>query len=118
MKKAEQARIERMLMLGCVACAAIGIPNTHMIECHHILDGNRRMGHRFTIPLCKGHHQGYFTLVQQLRLTQKQLTAISDGRPLFEKVFGTERELCEKVDLLLGLETPWPQSKIVARRTA
>jgi len=44
MKKAESARIERMLLLGCCACAALGIPNHHVIECHHILSGGRRMG--------------------------------------------------------------------------
>jgi hypothetical protein len=118
MKKSEQARIERMFMLGCCACAAIGIPNHHQIEIHHILDGGRRMGHRFTIPLCKGHHQGTFTETQKVLLNHFQRASIASGRKLFKAVFGTERKLCEKVDFLLGLDTPWPKTKIVARRAA
>ncbi|MCU1313405.1 MAG: hypothetical protein JWM54_1162 [Acidobacteriaceae bacterium] len=116
--KAEQARIERMLLLGCAACAAIGIPNHHQIECHHMLSGNKRMGHRFTLPLCRGHHRNEFTLTQQLRLNIAQLSSIAGGRKLFNAAFGTERKLLEKVDFLLGLETPWPASKILPRRAA
>jgi hypothetical protein len=118
MKKSEQARIERMLLLGCVACAAIGVVNHHMIECHHILDGGRRMGHRFTIPLCKGHHQGNFTVVQNMRLLPEERASIAGGRKLFNQMFGTERKLLEKTDFLLGLDTPSPKTKIVTRRAA
>lgn len=107
-----------MLFLGCVACAAIGVVNHHQIECHHILDGGRRMGHRFTIPLCKGHHQGAFTETQKVTLDYFQLVSIASGRKLFKAVYGTERKLCEKVDFLLGMDTPWPKSKIVARSAA
>jgi hypothetical protein len=117
-KKAEQARIERMLVLGCAACAAIGIPNHHLIECHHILAGNKRMGHRFTLALCRGHHRNEFTLTQRLSLTVEQQASIATGRKPFNKVFGTERQLLEKTDFLLGLDTPWPKTKIVARRAA
>jgi len=118
MKKADSVRIGRMMLLGCCACAVIGIPNHHQIECHHILDGGRRMGHRFTIPLCKGHHQGYFTPDQHLILKSEQLVSIAHGRPLFIKVYGTERKLLEAIDFLLGFDTPWPSSKILPRRAA
>lgn len=107
-----------MLILGCCACAVLGIPNHQQIECHHILDGGRRMGHRFTIPLCKGHHQGAFTETQKVELNHFQLVSIASGRKLFKAVYGTERKLCEKVDFLLALDTPWPTSKVVARRVA
>lgn len=116
--KSEQARIERMLIMGCAACAAIGIENHHQIECHHMLLGGKRMGHRFTIPLCKGHHQGAFTETQKVMLDYFQRASIASGRKLFKAVFGTERKLCEKVDFLLGLDTPSPKTKIVARRAA
>jgi Recombination enhancement, RecA-dependent nuclease len=116
--KSEQARIERMAHMGCVACAAIGIPNYHQMELHHILLGGKRMGHRFTIFLCRGHHQGAFTETQKVMLNHFQRASIASGRKLFKAVFGTERRLCEKVDFLLGLDTPWPKTKIVARRAA
>lgn len=116
--KAEQARIERMLLLGCCACATLGIPNYHCLEVHHILSGNKRLGHRYSIPLCSGHHRNAFTETQKVTLNHFQLVSIASGRKLFKAVYGTERKLCEKVDFLLGLDTPWPKSKIVARRAA
>lgn len=118
MKKADKARIERIFLLGCCACAAIGVPNHHQIEIHHILSGGERMGHRWTIPLCKGHHQGYFTAAQRVRLEPEELVSIGTGRKPFNQMFGTERSLLKKVDFLLGLETPWPTSKILPRRAA
>lgn len=118
MKKADKARIERIFLLGCCACAAIGIPNHHQIEIHHILSGGKRMGDRWTIPLCKGHHQGNFTVVQNMRLLPEERASIASGRKLFNAAFGTERKLLEKVDFLLGLDTPWPSSKILPRRAA
>lgn len=118
MKKADKARIERIFLLGCCVCAAIGIPNHHQIEIHHILSGGERMGDRWTIPLCKGHHQGYFTATQIVSLSEKHRAAIGKGRKPFNKAFGTERKLLEKVDFLLGLDTPWPASKILPRRAA
>lgn len=116
--KAEQARIERMLLLGCAACAAIGIPNHHVIEVHHMLSGGKRMGHRFTLPLCRGHHRSEFTVVQAGSLTDAQLASIAGGRKLFNAAFGTERRLWEGVQFVLGLEAEWPASKIVPRRAA
>jgi len=42
--------------------------------------------------------------------------AISDGRPLFYAIYGSERELWEKVQLRLKLSLAWPVSKILSRR--
>jgi len=51
-------------------------------------------------------------------LNHFQLVSIASGRKLFKAVYGTERKLCEKVDFLLGLDTPWPKSKVVSRSVA
>jgi hypothetical protein len=118
MNKREQSRVERMLMLGCCACATLGIPNYHMIEVHHILRGNKRLGDWYTIPLCKGHHQGYFTESQKIRLRDDERVAIGTGRKPFNEKFGTERQLWEKVQFVLDLSRDWVGSKVVARRVA
>lgn len=118
MRKSDKSRIERIYRLGCCACASIGVPNYHMIEIHHLLSGGERLGDRWTIPLCKGHHQGYFTATQIVLLPEEHRAAIGKGRKPFIKAFGTERKLLEKVDFVLGLETPWPKSKIVAGNAA
>lgn len=56
--KAERERMARLKDLRCVACRA----NNHFFwsvtECHHLLSGNKRRGHAFTIPLCPWHHRG------------------------------------------------------------
>lgn len=116
MKKADKARIERMLTLGCCACATLGIPNFHQIEVHHILRGNKRLGDWFTLPLCKGHHQGYFTETQKIRLHDDERVSIGTGRKPFNEKFGTERELWEKIQFVLDLSRDWPGSKVVSRR--
>ena len=112
--KYEAERIEAMKRLGCVACAVLGIPYAQ-IEVHHLLDGGVRMGHWFTIPLCAGHHRGLFTALQRDLLEEKQQVAISDGRKLFRAVYGTERELWERVQTRLKLPKVWPVSKILPR---
>jgi len=120
MTKLEELRIQQMMRLGCSACASIEIP---MIahECHHLLAGNRRMGHWFTIPLCMGHHRGAWSEEQRevfgqqsIRERKNYLVAISDGRKAFTTIYPTEQQLWETVQERLGLQ--WPSSKILPRR--
>jgi hypothetical protein len=42
--------------VGCEACDLLGMRSVP--EVHHLLDGGRRRGHLFTIPLCPAHHRG------------------------------------------------------------
>lgn len=116
--KYEAARIEAMMRLGCVCCALAGQPHIAQ-ECHHILDGGRRLGHWFTLPLCRGHHQGDFSLDQRSLLPLEHLIAISDGRKLFNATYGSERKLWEIVQDRLHLPKVWSvSSKILPRRVA
>lgn len=56
--KAEKARAERMaLEIGCVYC---WLERGHRGPCdhrHHIKEGNKRMGHWYTLPVCEDDHQ-------------------------------------------------------------
>lgn len=116
--KYEAERIEAMMRLGCVACAHIGIVYVAH-ECHHILSGGRRMGHWFTLPLCRGHHQGDWSGAQRECIPDKQRVAISDGRKLFNAVYNSERKLWEVVQDRLHLPKVWPvSSKILPRKIA
>lgn len=105
-----------MKCLGCVACAHCGWLNLDHLELHHLLLGNLRMGHAFTIFLCMGHHRGVWTSVQIQALLPKYRVAISDGRKRFNAVFGTERSLWERIQVTISDPTEWPLSKLVARR--
>lgn len=117
MTKAEQKRIDRMRPLGCVACAYLDIVNVGT-DVHHILDGGIRMGHGYTILLCPGHHRGVWTPEQIEIIPVEKRIAISDGRPLFYAVYGSERELWQMVQLRLKLPILWPMSKILPRSVA
>jgi hypothetical protein len=97
--KAEVERIEAMMVLGCVHCAWWDEP-VPAEECHHILRGNKRLGHWYTLPLCKTCHASI-----------NQLT-----NPLYSDV--SEQALWERVQNRLHLPTDWPESKILPRKTA
>lgn len=111
---AEQVRIDQLKVLGCVACATLGQPAIGH-ELHHILCGNVRMGHWYTIWLCTGHHRGVWTPEQFQWMEPKKMVAISDGRKAFTRFYPSERELWETTQQRLKLPTDWPVSKIVAR---
>jgi uncharacterized protein YodC (DUF2158 family) len=97
MTKSERARIEAMMKLGCVYCVWFDrfVPAQ---ECHHIVEGNRRLGHWYTIPLCRDDHANI-----------NALTNPRNGGP-------SERDLWEVVQITLELPSDWPESKILPRR--
>jgi hypothetical protein len=113
----EQERIEAMLRLGCVACAHLHLPYS-CVELHHILQGNVRMGHWYTIPLCTGHHRNTSWSREQFQLipAEKRIS-IAHGRKAFTRYYPSERELWERVQNRLHLPAVWPSSKIVPRRS-
>jgi hypothetical protein len=110
----EAERIEALRKLGCVACAVLEVPNISSLELHHILSGGVRMGHWFTIFLCRGHHQGDWNGCDWIDAPQR--VAVSDGRKRFVAVYGSERALWERCQDRLRLSKAWPISKILPRR--
>jgi Recombination enhancement, RecA-dependent nuclease len=116
--KYERERMEAMMKLGCAACAYLFALPVVAQECHHILSGGRRMGHWYTIPLCRGHHQGDWSPEQIELIEPRMLVAISDGRKAFVAAYPSERELWELVQVRLRLPRVWPVSKILPRNVA
>jgi len=112
--KYEAQRITAMMKLGCVCCAQLDIPNVS-VDIHHIIEGNRRLGHWYSLPLCPGHHRGVWSPEQVELIPPDLRTAISDGSKCFAKHYGTERQLWLKVQRRLKLPTVWPSSKILPR---
>jgi len=117
----EKRRMSAILTLGCAACVQEppGWPAARP-SVHHIVEGNRRLGHLYTIPLCAGHHQGRWTRAQRhymdSSVIEMRAIALSDGSKLFVLRYGTERELWEATQLMLDLPVIWPESKILPRR--
>ena len=93
MTKAEQRRMDHLIQIGCIVCRITGLGITPP-EIHHLLSGGRRLGHRFTIGLCTRHHrEGSNT---------DQWVSRHPHKREFERRYGTEAELLEKTDELIG----------------
>lgn len=108
----EKARIKRIMAMSCVVCALHGDLRKTDLELHHIVRGNKRLGHWYTIQLCSGHHRGIWT-DQDIRV------AISDGRHAFRKAYGyDDLELWQDQQFVLGLDASLPETKLVPRKTA
>lgn len=101
--RAESERMERLKELPCVACA--GTAFGRLLPCgptevHHLISGNKRRGHQFTIPLGSWHHRGS---AQRDRLgaemTYGPSLALSSKR--FHAVFGSDDELLAATNKML-----------------
>lgn len=108
--KAERERFERMKSeIGCILCwLGLGV-RTGQVEIHHIVRGNKRLGHWYSLSLCFAHHRGNGTGL---------MTSIANGRKAFERVHGTELDLWRKVQHILGLDDELPKTKVLPRRVA
>lgn len=111
--KAEAERIEKMLRLGCVYCAELCIWMT--AEVHHILEGNKRLGHWYTIPCCSGHHRNVWLSGQEQLVPPEMMVSIAHGRKEFVRHYSDEKTAWIRVQKRLKLSTEWPESKIVKR---
>lgn len=90
---AESRWMAAVVELGCVVCL-----KHHQVQTpaavHHIVEGSRRLGHFYTIPLCDpGHHQNSPTSQKLSRHPHKAR---------FEKKYGTEYELLSYVQTILN----------------
>ena len=87
---AERRYMNKIVELGCAVCRKhYGIYTPAGI--HHIVEGGKRLGHFYSIPLCPRHHNvpgpGYETR--------------HPNKARFEAAYGTEYELLEYVGKLL-----------------
>jgi len=77
--KAEREHMSKVASLGCLVCQ-------RPANVHHIrpvgLGIGMRSGHYQTIPLCRDHHQGQFS--------------IHNCKEQFEAMYGTEEELLHR----------------------
>lgn len=89
--KMEREWMSRIADLGCVACRQDGIESPASV--HHIVQGNRRLGHLFTLPLCPLHHQGDGRQVPSVHFTKRTFVAR----------YGSELELLAGLQVALGI---------------
>ncbi len=95
--KAEQARFGRMKEQGiCIACYLRGTQPAYPqhIEIHHLLSGNRRIGHMATVSLCTWHHRAVPPWGWGDAEARDYLgPSLAKGSKPFRAEFGTDAEL-------------------------
>lgn len=104
----EKTRIKRLFTeVGCICCLLRFGTYNGLIEVHHIVRGNKRIGHWYTLPLCRAHHQ---------TKGEGVWTSIANGRKAFAAIHGSEFDLWLKVQHMLKLDDELPSTKILPRR--
>ena len=76
---------------GCAACLQDGSESPASI--HHIVEGNRRIGHLFSLPLCYLHHQGDGRQVPSVHFTKRTFVAR----------YGSELKMLAALQVRLGV---------------
>ncbi len=116
--KAEKQRNDRLADMHCPCCRSVEFMGKLPVEIHHIIVGNKRLGHWYTLPLCKGHHKGEWHPAQLHWFHESELVSIASGRRAFEGVYGKESAIWRKIQVDNGWDHEWPSSKIVRRKAA
>jgi len=92
--KEESKHMDRVQMLGCIACRKLGYLGSPA-EIHHTRfdqGGSQRSSHFKTLPLCPIHHR---------HGKQGEHVSVHGAPEAFKKLFGTEQELLDEVKRLL-----------------
>lgn len=101
--KQEAERMAKMKEMGqCVACYQIGIHGRGHIEIHHLLSGNKRIGHLATVALCEWHHRGV-SCIPRADMDTIFGPSLAYGSKPFRAKFGTDAELLGLQNALLNL---------------
>ena len=93
MNAKDRKHLGRVAALGCQVCNNLGFPDSPC-EIHHLRSGmgmGQRSKHDRAIGLCHAHHR-----------TGGYGVAIHAGQKEFERKYGTELELLDQVNQLLG----------------
>lgn len=92
--KADVARFELLMKLGCICCRKAG-SGYRTPEMHHILSGGRRISHQAVLPLCSDHHRFPST-------GAVVGPSLADGSRVFAAKWGTQMELLAEVNALIA----------------
>lgn len=105
--KKDQARLDAIHAMPCIACEILGGLCCGKTEAHHIVDnGYRRLsgGHSSTLPLGRYHHRGEpRDGMQEYEMESIYGPSLKLNKKAFVTRFGTERELLAKVDAQIGM---------------
>ena len=105
---AEDDRFAKLKQMRCIACT-ICVETSHFMptarsvpDIHHLLSGNRRRGHMYTVPLCRWHHVGDPSNgLSATTMSAIHGPALARQSRLFHQHFGTDTELLARTNSLL-----------------
>lgn len=99
---ADVERFAKLKALGCVV-SRVYLNRWEPAEIHHLVEGRKRLGHQFTIPLSPWFHRG---VPPQMDMRPSEATevlgpSLAMSKRDFVAKFGTERELWEQTNKLI-----------------
>ena len=89
--------MDAIVRMGCIVCILTGRGRTPA-EVHHMLNGGRRMGHMFSIPLCPTHHRS--------GRNDSEIVSRDQSQRRFEKRYGSESYLLRETQKRVNQENP------------
>ena len=101
--KADLDRFGKLYALGCIACKLF-VGHFREAAIHHLnlggLAGQKRRGHKYTIPLCEWHHQGYKPPWTESDAEAEFLygPSLAKRSKAFRETFGDDDSLLKKVN--------------------
>jgi Recombination enhancement, RecA-dependent nuclease len=73
-----------------------------IVEIHHLLSGNKRIGHHATIPLSTWHHRGQpYPSFNAFLMAETYGPSLARQSKAFHARYGTDQELLERTNKLL-----------------
>lgn len=106
MTQAGKKRMGILARLPCLCCVVEGVSQPWPTEVHHIVDNGYRKhsgGDDSTLPLCAWHHRGL--IPDGMTGGEASFTygpSLATNKRAFVLQYGTERQLLERVNGLLG----------------
>ena len=106
----EKHRMDRIVQYVCCLPSLLrGFPNGHATV-QHVVEGRKRLGHRYTYPMSAWHHFGHKRgNMSRAQMINRYGPSLAYSPRDFHAEFGTEHELVATTDYALELfeEAPW-----------
>lgn len=96
----------------CIPCTLIRRPNGSYTTIQHVVEGNKRLGHRYTYGACLWHHQGHVPHGNCRQEMQERFgISLAFSRKEYKAQFASERDMVTLQDKLIELfeKNPWDQ---------
>ncbi len=106
--KAERERMARLKEMPCLCCRIQLCPQPSPTEVHHLLSGNKRRGHLYSVPLCEWHHRGTDSSFSEKfvpAMTRNFGPSLARSSKAFHAAFGSDDELLARTNSLLEKHT-------------